>query len=256
MLISVERSLMKQSVKLGLMVLVVALLAASGIAIAQSNGEDADPDPPIETPTTEAPAAESESADVHDHAGLVQGFEFGSRAERHAGFGIAFNGLDGVAQILGLERDALFSALRDGSTLVEIAAEQGVDEATLLSELTALAHDSVDQAVTDGLIDQERAEDLLARIDDHLVELVNRSFDDFGRHRGHHHRVARGFIGDEVSEILGLSKLEIHDLLEGGLTLAEVAEQQGVDPETLIDGVSDEFRQRFSERVYGLEDGN
>lgn len=247
---------MKQSVKLGLMVLVVALLAASGIAIAQSNGEDTDPNPAIETPTTESPAEESQTSDADENApGFVERFKFGARAERHAGFGIVFGGVDGVADILGLERDTLFASLRDGSTLVEIAADQGVDEATLLSELTTLASDSVNQAVADGLIDQERADEILTRLDDHLAELVNRSFDDFKRHRGHHW-VGRGFIGDEVSEILDLSKQEIHELLKSGLTLSEVAEQQGVDPETLIDGVSDEFRQRFSDRVYGLEEGN
>jgi DNA-binding CsgD family transcriptional regulator len=48
-----------------------------------------------------------------------------------------------------------------------------------------------------------------------------------------------------------LDKAEIHELLEDGQSIAEIAEAQGIDPESLISDVTDAFRERFSEKVYG-----
>ncbi len=247
---------MKQSVKLGLILVIVALLAASGIAIAQTDGEDADPTPATETQSSETPSAVAESSDGDGAAGFQEfdGFRGELARHGHPGFAGLIRGIDGVAEVLGMDRAELFAALADGSTLVEVASDQGVDEATLISELEVLASDAVSQALSDGLIDQARADEILAGLDERLSEMVNRAFEGKRHHR--HHPVARGFIGDEVSEILGLTKAEIHEKIEAGQTMAEIATEQGVEPEDLIDGVTEEFRNRFSDRVYGADEGN
>ena len=233
---------MKQSLKLGLMVLLVALLAASGIALAQDSTDGSDAE------TTESTIVEEFGILERDRDG------FGEKRGR-GGFGPLAEGIGAVADVLGIEESALIEALKDGSSLSEVAAANGVDEATLTQELTALATDALDQAVADELITQERADAMLEGLDDRIADGLDRSFDRLGRggHGHHHHPVARGFVGDEVSEILGLDKTEIHELIEGGQTLSEIAEAQDVDPETLIDAVTDSFRDRFSDKVYGLD---
>lgn len=230
---------MKQSLKLGLMVLLVALLAASGIALAQDSTEDSvDPGSTVEEETREFRGRDGKGAIAH--IGIADG-----AMERLKG------GIEDVAGVLGIDEAELMEALRDGSTLAEIAEANGVDAATLVEAMTAAATEAIDEAVADGLITQDRADAMLENLPGRITDQLDRSFSGrHGRHH-HHHPVARGFIGDEVSEILGLDKAEIHELLEDGQSIAEIAEAQGVDPESLISDVTDAFRERFSEKVYG-----
>ena len=182
---------MKQSLKLGLMVLVVALLAASGLALAQ----DTEPD--------DVAPIEELSEDRH---------RFGR------GHKLGLSVLEGVVEILDITEDELKNALGDGSTLAEVAEANGLSSDDLIAELIVLAQTTLDEAVADGAITQEQADSMLARITEMLPEAIEKSFDDWGHRHGHRHRVGKSFVGDEVSEILDLDKREIHDLLESGST--------------------------------------
>ncbi len=231
---------MKQSLKLGLIVVVIALLAASGLALAQNSGTDVNPDPADDTTVTIPLEERGETEHRRD-------------LSRVRLFGKIIGGFEGVVDILGVDEGELKEALVSGSSLSEVAAANGIDEATLIAELTELAAATLQDAVADGQLEQAQADEMVDRFVTALPELVNHSFEArFGKH-GRHHHAARGFIGDEVSEILGLEKREIHELLEGGQTLADIATDQGVDPESLIDDVTASFRDKFSDRVYGID---
>ena len=52
-----------------------------------------------------------------------------------------------------------------------------------------------------------------------------------------------------VSEVLGLSHEQVMALRQDGLSLAQVAERQGVDPETLVDRLTEHARERIAARV-------
>jgi lambda repressor-like predicted transcriptional regulator len=54
---------------------------------------------------------------------------------------------------------------------------------------------------------------------------------------------------DVVAEILGLSRDAIDDLRHDGLSLAQVAEQQKVDPQKLVDALEAEWAARIDARV-------
>lgn len=71
-------------------------------------------------------------------------------------------GLDVAAETLGLTEDELLTQLRDGATLAEIAADQGVDTQTLVDALVAAASERIDEAVADGRLDQDRADEMKA----------------------------------------------------------------------------------------------
>jgi uncharacterized protein YidB (DUF937 family) len=104
-----------------------------------------------------------------------------ARGEAHDGRGGPGRFDDGVAaQVLGLTTDELREQLKDGKTLAEVATAQGVERQTLVDALVASATERLAQAVTDGTITQERADEMTAR----LPEMIDKAVDGELRHRG------------------------------------------------------------------------
>ncbi|KAB7744130.1 hypothetical protein GA707_11825 [Nostocoides sp. F2B08] len=95
-------------------------------------------------------------------------------------------GLEAAAETLNLTEDELRSALRDGSSLAEIAEEQGVAVDDLVDALVAAAEDRLAQAVEDGRITQERADEIAATLPERVAEALERTWEPRGPgHRGH-----------------------------------------------------------------------
>jgi ABC-type transport system substrate-binding protein len=69
--------------------------------------------------------------------------------------------------------------------------------------------------------------------EEQLVELVQEAYGDagLGLHRGHQP------VEDVLDEVLTISHDELHVRMDAGQNLAAVAEDLGVDPQTLIDGL-------------------
>jgi len=87
---------------------------------------------------------------------------------RHPGF-------DGevLAGLLGIDVETLRSDLRDGKTVAEIAAEQGVDVQTVIDSLVAEANAHLDLSVESGRLTQEEADAKLAEVTERITDFVN-----------------------------------------------------------------------------------
>ena len=87
---------------------------------------------------------------------------------RHPGF-------DGevLAGLLGIDVETLRSDLRDGKTVAEIAAEQGVDVQTVIDSLVAEAKAHLDLSVESGRLTQEEADAKLAEVTERITDFVN-----------------------------------------------------------------------------------
>jgi polyhydroxyalkanoate synthesis regulator phasin len=102
---------------------------------------------------------------------------------RGPGGGPLGRAVDAVTEVLGLERDALRDELRSGKTLAEIATEQGIEVQAVIDALVADASSHLDQAVADGRITQEQADERLAEITERVTTLVNEGVvGSFGHH--------------------------------------------------------------------------
>ena len=111
----------------------------------------------------------------------------------------------------------------------------GADETPSADERpdTARIRDELQELVDNGTITSEQAD----AVAEHLV--ANRP--DGPGFGGHHPRGGhRGFDGEVVAGIIGISVDELRDALQAGSTIAEVAEANGVDPQTVIDALVDE----------------
>ena len=117
--------------------------------------------------------------------GVGRGLEGG----KHSGIGHRVGGLDAAAGYLGLTEEALKTSLGNGSTLAEIAAEQGKSVAGLKEALVTEAKTDLAQAVQDGRMTAAQQTEMLADLSQRIDGLIS------GEHfpRGDHG--PRGFEG-------------------------------------------------------------
>ena len=95
-----------------------------------------------------------------------------------------------IAEILGLEGSEIREALRNGSSIAELAEAQGIDSADIVDAIVARAEERLDTAFENGRIDDTQAAEMLTRAAERAEDLVNGEIELGGR-RGHH----RGFGG-------------------------------------------------------------
>ncbi len=67
-----------------------------------------------------------------------------------------------LATALGMSTDDLEAALAGGKSIVDLMVEQGIDSATLQTNAKVAYEAAVQQAVTDGVITQAQADEILA----------------------------------------------------------------------------------------------
>ncbi|KAF0196184.1 MAG: hypothetical protein FD169_1052 [Bacillota bacterium] len=73
-----------------------------------------------------------------------------------------------VAQVLGLETDAIFQAQQDGKTLRELLVEKNIDVEAFVQEQVAVREAVVDQLVAEGRMTAEQAATCLANLEQNL----------------------------------------------------------------------------------------
>jgi hypothetical protein len=181
---------LRQTLKIGAMLLVVAALVTTGIAVAQSDDggavftalEDAtDSDQvalfgerPVRARILEwlAPLVEDETI-AQDQAEAVADTLVDHLPRWRGAIVRGLHGLDDAADFLGMTARDLAEALRDGATLGDLAEDHGLGAEALIDHLVGLVQTHLDAAVTDGRITEEEAAEHLARATEHITDLVN-----------------------------------------------------------------------------------
>jgi hypothetical protein len=108
--------------------------------------------------------------------------EIGDRARGH----FIRDAVGVAAETLGMEPSELVEAVRDGSSLEEVAAEQDVAYDDVKAAVLASAKTDLDTAVAEGLITQERADAVYERLQTWLDEGGELPEKGPGRGRGWH----------------------------------------------------------------------
>ncbi|MGY1642650.1 hypothetical protein ACI782_16195 [Geodermatophilus sp. SYSU D00703] len=89
--------------------------------------------------------------------------------------------LAAAAEALGMSEDDLHTALEaDGATLAQVAEDNGVAVDTLVQALVTAEQERIAQAVTDGRITQEQADERLADLEQRVTDRVDAAVDDRG----------------------------------------------------------------------------
>ncbi len=170
---------MRQTLKVGFLVLVVAAMVTSGIALAQTADENADGD----TPTTRimerlgplvegGTISETQAQAVADV--LAEGIGIRGGGPGHGGSrGHHGVGPESVADFLGITTDDLKAAHEEGQTLAEIAEANGTSRTELVDFLVGEAETRLDEAVADGKIDETEKAEKLAEITERINQMVD-----------------------------------------------------------------------------------
>jgi polyhydroxyalkanoate synthesis regulator phasin len=84
--------------------------------------------------------------------------------------------IDGATQALGMKSDDVLAALRGGKTLADLAKEKNVDPNKVKQAIVDAEKAAIDQAVKDGKLTKERAEQLKAKLDPSKIDLSRKHF--------------------------------------------------------------------------------
>ena len=87
---------------------------------------------------------------------------------------------EALTDLLGIDAQDLREQLRDGATLAEIAAAQGVETQAVVDELVGELTERVDNAVENGRLDQADADEKLAEAEAKITDRVNNGRPDRG----------------------------------------------------------------------------
>jgi len=94
--------------------------------------------------------------------------------------------LEVAAETLGITPDELRTALgEEGTTLADVAEEQGVETSVLVEALVAAATERLQDAVADGRLTQEQADERAADLPEQLAAAVERELRGPGHGHGH-----------------------------------------------------------------------
>ena len=93
---------------------------------------------------------------------------------------IAGAALDDVAKVLGISTDDLRTDLRNGQSIADIAKAKNVDVNKVIDALVADASTKIDQAVKDGHLTQQQADNLKSKLKTAITDAVNAKFPRFG----------------------------------------------------------------------------
>ena len=115
---------------------------------------------------------------------LLDSKELGRERHGHREIGGGI-GSGAAAEVLGMTQDELREALRDGTTLAEVAEKQGIEVQKVIDALVAELSEHLDERVADGELTREQADERLAEGTDQITELVQEGGRPH-RFRGHH----------------------------------------------------------------------
>ncbi len=102
-------------------------------------------------------------------AGMMVGGGFANRGVQRGGWltgGVSM--VDATAEALGMEVADVIVALKDGQTFAKLAQDAGVAPQTIVDVMIAARSEALDQAVAEGRLTQEQADEMLDRMAEDL----------------------------------------------------------------------------------------
>lgn len=139
-----------------------------------------------------------------------------------------------IQEYTGLAGPELLREIRNNDgTLADLITANGGDVDAFISEAVALVEARIDEAVANGNIDADIAEDIKVNATDRVTELVNSEWEP--RRQGGEGRFAGEFEAIALAEeFTGLEPQAIREAVQGGATLAELIEANGSDVDAFV----------------------
>jgi hypothetical protein len=144
----------------------------------------------------------------------------------------------------GLTEREILRELRNGGTLSDIALTYGVDPNTVIADATTAATSWINSRVTNGLMTQDTADELLATVPTFMTESMIRTL----REQRINNTVQAGVLRLAAQES-GVQVVDIVGRLRGGESLAEILTSAGVETSAFIGTAVQAVGERLGEQV-------
>ncbi|WNR44980.1 hypothetical protein [Paenibacillus roseipurpureus] len=204
---------------------------------------------------TAAGTSTSTTAPKADKAGKGFGDRGRGPMGDHAGFR-GGNIIKETATILGIEESAVQDALKADKTLADLAVEKGLTKEDFLQKLVAAETTAITADVTAGKLTQEKADEIIKGLSDHISKEIEGTGFKGGFPRGGkggpggpggqggpggHGGFGGGMFGnpEAVSTILGITPEGLRTELEAGKSIVDVAAAKGISEDDLISKIKD-----------------
>jgi uncharacterized protein (DUF433 family) len=144
-----------------------------------------------------------------------------------------------VAGAIGISRHDLVAALRSGKSVADVAKDHGVDPQAVVDALVHAVDQRIDQAVTSGRLDADRAATLKDKVEARVTKLVGATKAQRVKARHHRHlrrAVRRGAIA-VIARTIGVDAKTVVQARKNGHSIADLAREHNVDPQKVIDAL-------------------
>lgn len=168
-----------------------------------------------------------------------------AQAQRGRGAGLLRELANIVATETGHTPREIVQQVRNGSTLADIIRANGGDVQVVIDQTVVLMTDRINQAVANGKMPQQRADEILANLTERVTQGIN---GELRPNRGMERRVAMGVLR-LAAEQTGLTARDIVQEIRSGKSLADVLIEHGVDTETFITNAVTALNERLDQAV-------
>jgi transposase-like protein len=139
----------------------------------------------------------------------------------------------------------LRNELRDHPSIAAVASEHGVDPQTVVDALIAAGTENLEAARASGQLSDERAAQLADALPGRAEQFVTKERE--LREPRRRPRPARGV--ELAATTIGIDRADLVTELHAGKTIADVATEHGVDPQTVIDALAAAASERIADRA-------
>lgn len=194
--------------------------------------------------TSAAGDVETDSIDERSSDGAKDGAD--GRHGRGKGKGGKMGSPETLATALGVDTETLRSEFAAGKSIADIAAEQGIAIDTVVAALVADLEEHLDEHVADGSLTEDEAAEKLASAEDRISEKVNEVPPTRDRNSGPRRG---GQLPAAVLEMLGIDGPALREALSEGKSVADIAEENGVEIGDIVSALVDERAAHLAEHV-------
>ena len=194
--------------------------------------------------TSAAGDVETDSIDERSSDGAKDGAD--GRHGRGKGKGGKMGSPETLATALGVDTETLCSEFAAGKSIADIAAEQGIAIDAVVAALVADLEEHLDEHVADGSLTEDEAAEKLASAEDRISEKVNEVPPTRDRNSGPRRG---GQLPAAVLEMLGIDGPALREALSEGKSVADIAEENGVEIGDIVSALVDERAAHLAEHV-------
>jgi urease gamma subunit len=148
-------------------------------------------------------------------------------------------GLETAAETIGVTPEQLREQVRAGQSVAEVAQANGVEPQTVIDAVVEQHSERIAQAEQDGRLSAEEAQEKRDGLAERVEARVNGD--------GPHERGGRGAGLETAAETIGVTPEQLREQVRAGQSVAEVAQANGVEPQTVIDAVVEQHSERIAQ---------